>query len=405
MIFLETENFNYLENNITKNNEKNLEILQEIYKLEKDKNIKSQNYKIKISNEKIPNNQIINYKNLDSLDNRENSEKSLINNIHKDINELNYKDLDIKYNYLNEKSKNNNENISSPNIKKNVVINNIYKRENNNAHIIKSHNFVLNNKNNIDNIINKPSRPESAKMLSNINPSKKKSEFQGGVSPLKNLESKLHLKYNINENLNKINRNLTPNRLIEGYKSPIINSNLIKANYYKKNSNNSNSSNLPTNPTPVRLRPISSITPNLNNLNKNSNIRSSLINKNLNIKRNNTPTPTNINNNKFERDRKIYDNLSRLDINLNKFNINNNLEKIYKTPIKSNCNIVGHDLNNFNYQAKNINNVYNKLYPGIKLISNDKNNIYNNIYSGRENISSAIGNNYRPKIINISNRK
>ena len=213
------------------------------------------------------------------------------------------------------------------------------------------------------------------------------------------------MKYNINENLNKINRNLTPNRLIEGYKSPIINSNLIKANYYKKNSNNSNSSNLPTNPTPVRLRPISSITPNLNNLNKNSNIRSSLINKNLNIKRNNTPTPTNINNNKFERDRKIYDNLSRLDINLNKFNINNNLEKIYKTPIKSNCNIVGHDLNNFNYQAKNINNVYNKLYPGIKLISNDKNNIYNNIYSGRENISSAIGNNYRPKIINISNRK
>ena len=174
MIFLETENFNYLENNITINNEKNLEILQEIYKLEKDKNIKSQNYKIKISNEKIPNNQIINYKNLDSLDNRENSEKSLINNIHKDINELNYKDLDIKYNYLNEKSKNNNENISSPNIKKNVVINNIYKRENNNAHIIKSHNFVLNNKNNIDNIINKPSRPESAKMLSNINPSKKK---------------------------------------------------------------------------------------------------------------------------------------------------------------------------------------------------------------------------------------
>ena len=290
------------------------------------------------------------------------------------------------------------------------------------------------------------SRPESAKMPPSIKVTKKLLENHSNkrVSPLKNINFAMdnkNQKYrNIKEMIVKnVPGNLTPLKPMEGFKSPIFYQNV--ENQYARKNIIPIFNNLPTNLTPVRIRPLSGINPNIGNINNNNlrNEKNQFIghnrndpSANLHNKRNFTPTPSNIKCHRIELDsnkrnyginlsNNVKENKIRADNNYNKVqniysnrnnNIkdkyklieNNTIDKINRTPLPSAKilnNKIDHDFNNFYNQGKILQNNYNTKIQNANLIKNSNNDYLNNLYS---NIYAARDKNNLPSNINPGNR-
>lgn len=302
-----------------------------------------------------------------------------------------------------------------------------------------------NNKYRLNNIIPKSySRPESAKMPPSIKLTKKlldNNPVDRRVSPLKNMNLAIDYKnnknYNNNENIIKNKpRNLTPLKPIESYKSPLLNKNVV--NQYIKKNNIPSINNFPLNPTPVRVRPLSGVNPNIgkmNNLNhRNPNYKNPLVSYNKNDpslnfynNRNFTPTPSNIKSHRIELDanrrnyginlsnnvvenkvraENIYNKVGNIYSNRNnnkndnyKLIENINLDKLNKRPLplvkQLNYN-KEHDFNNYYNQGKKLENNYNLKIQNANFRNNNNheyiNNLYSNIYAARDknNLNSNL---------------